>query len=665
MRLSAAEGNAGEFATEFVLKLLKKRLMSSPAAFRRTIAQHRATLKRNAQENRTKLAPALPLLRQRALEIDRGFETDEEFEEVEASAHSAAATALGILSPEEEALLDRLEAWAERASDQPDAKTERLLGLVRETCFPDGRWNEERLIIFTEYRDTQNALLDALVVDGLAEDERVQLLYGGMNTEERTRIKAAFQADPGDSPVRVLLATDAASEGINLQRHCYRMVHYEIPWNPNRLEQRNGRIDRHGQGAPKVLIYHFAPRGYERARTNAARVGELEGDLEFLCRAVEKVQAIREMLGKVQPVIAAQVEEAMLGRRSSIDTRRVEQEARALTRQLAFERKLREELEELQATYDQTRGELRLVPDHIEATVRVALELAGQPPLRSSGPGLWRLSALSGAWARCAEGLAHPYTLEPRPITFDPLILAERGDDVVLAHLGHRLVQMSLRLLRAEVWEADQTRRLQRVTARRVTDPRVRNPLAVVYARIVVTGASGHRLHEEIIQAGGYVREGKLERVGVNALTEALELPVDGTVSAQMSERLLAVHTTICNPLLSALEARARERVEGISKLVTRRRDDEVEKVTAVLTELRERILQELEQQPPVQLSLLDDDERDQLERDREWLRLRVQQIPDEIERETDALQRRFRDPEPRLFPVAVEYRVPAKLEIA
>ena len=68
-----------------------------------------------------------------------------------------------------------------------------------------------------------------------------------MHSDDRERIKAAFQAHPAESPVRILLATDAASEGIDLQNHCSRLIHYEIPWNPNRMEQRNGRLDRHGQ----------------------------------------------------------------------------------------------------------------------------------------------------------------------------------------------------------------------------------------------------------------------------------------------------------------------------------------------------------------------------------------------------------------------------------
>ena len=143
--------------------------------------------------------------------------------------------------------------------------------------------------------------------------ERLEVIYGGMDEDARERVKAAFQADPADAPVRLLLATDAASEGIDLQNHCRLMVHFEIPWNPNRLEQRNGRIDRHGQKAPEVLIHHFAAAGYAKPTGEVENPGSLEGDLEFLYRAAHKVESIREDLGQVGQVIADQVEEAMLG----------------------------------------------------------------------------------------------------------------------------------------------------------------------------------------------------------------------------------------------------------------------------------------------------------------------------------------------------------------
>ena len=142
-----------------------------------------------------------------------------------------------------------------------------------------------------------------------------------MDKDDRERVKAAFQADPAQSPVRILLATDAASEGIDLQKHCHRLIHIEIPWNPNRLEQRNGRIDRHGQRF-NPQIFHFVAKGYaERTRLAAhGGVDELDADLEFLMRAVKKVEQIRADLGSVSRVIADQVEEAMLGQRRQLDT---------------------------------------------------------------------------------------------------------------------------------------------------------------------------------------------------------------------------------------------------------------------------------------------------------------------------------------------------------
>ena len=120
-------------------------------------------------------------------------------------------------------------------------------------------------------RSTQKWLQTILAAEGLGGDDRLMTFYGGMDKDDREHVKAAFQADPSQSPVRILLATDAASEGIDLQKHCHRLVHIEIPWNPNRLEQRNGRIDRHGQHF-NPLIFHFVARGFEeRAQTCQTR----------------------------------------------------------------------------------------------------------------------------------------------------------------------------------------------------------------------------------------------------------------------------------------------------------------------------------------------------------------------------------------------------------
>src|SRR2546430_5945597 len=180
-----------------------------------------------------------------------------------------------------------------------------------------------------------------------------------MPGDQREPIKAAFQSHPRESSVRILLATDAASEGVNLQNHCSKLIHYEIPWNPNRMEQRNGRVDRHGQKAEEVNIFHFVGKGFGSAQM-AGKVGDLDADLEFLMRAALKVEAIRQDLGKVGPVIAERVEHAMLGRPAGLDTTAAEREAEAGRRLYRFERNLRERIAKLAERLHESRRELRV-----------------------------------------------------------------------------------------------------------------------------------------------------------------------------------------------------------------------------------------------------------------------------------------------------------------
>lgn len=127
------------------------------------------------------------------------------------------------------------------------------------------------MIIFTEYRDTQRWLCERLLAAGYPA-RRLALLYGGQDEQDREHVKNVFTADPELDEVRVLIATDAASEGINLQWHRHRVLHWEIPWNPNRLEQRNGRVDRHGQRAPEVQMRYFVPAGWQTASSSSRRV---------------------------------------------------------------------------------------------------------------------------------------------------------------------------------------------------------------------------------------------------------------------------------------------------------------------------------------------------------------------------------------------------------
>lgn len=450
-RITHASDSMEQYATEFVLKLLKKRLFSSPAAFFTTLSKHEDALVEAKRHTSVTRRPTMGILRGQIEQLNEENDDDESLDDATEAALEATAPLFREPTHEEQRLLQQMHTWAESARHRPDSKAQCLIDWLHTLIKPAGKWSQERVIIFTEYRATQHWLHDLLAREGFAEqgpdgEKRLLTLYGGMNSEERERIKAAFQADPADASVRILLATDAASEGIDLQNHCSRLIHYEIPWNPNRLEQRNGRVDRHGQRAPLVSIYHFVSSTYH-AQADGSSASSLDADLEFLMTAVHKIERIREDLGNVGPVIAAQVEEAMLGRRRVLDTEQAEKSAPSRRLQ-SFARKQREKLEErIRHLYEQLqegRIELGLTPENIQAVVETALELAEQPPLQrrmlhdphgsSASIEVFDVPELSGSWAVCTDGLEHPHTHQKRPIVFDHT-LAQGRDDVVLAHL--------------------------------------------------------------------------------------------------------------------------------------------------------------------------------------------------------------------------------------
>lgn len=665
IRADGYRDNSERFATEFVLKLLKKRLFSSPQAFLNTLNRHRASLRKSARyEALTRATGALARIFEQA---EEDFSDDAEQQEAELEALEAAARAFRPPSAADTQILNDLANWAERAAAQLDSKADQLVKWLESVVRPNGRWNQERVIIFTEYRDTQKWLHDHLATRGFKEGDRLELLYGAQDTDDRERVKAAFQFDPKDSPVRLLLATDAASEGIDLQRHCHRLIHYEIPWNPNRMEQRNGRIDRHGQRAPEVKVYHFVASGFREDAEFAEGSGaSLSADLEFLYRTAKKVQQIREDLGKVGPVIAEQVEEAMLGKRRRLDTARAERENEPVKRLLRFEQNIRELSRRHAEQLDETRRDLHLTPGNVEAVVHIALELARQPSLIPAAlegiPHAFAVPRFADpSWQPCLTGLIHPHTGLQRPITFDPEAAAGR-DDIVLAHLNHRLVQRCLRLLRAEVWAPADRQKIHRVTVRTVPRTALRAPAVLAHARLTVVSSDSHRLHEELIAAGGVIQEGRLERWNVTQTAEVLAAAGNTEPPDSIRQRLADLWPRLTKPLLAALDARGRDRTDSIRKQLADRAEDETGKITATLLELEAAIRTEIGREPDQQLSLFTDAERDQEQRNRDFLAARLAELPAELARETEAIRRRYSDPQPRLFPVAVTFLVPEGL---
>ncbi|HJZ60183.1 MAG TPA: DISARM system SNF2-like helicase DrmD [Gemmataceae bacterium] len=667
LRQARCEDNAEKFATEFVLKTLKKRLFSSPAAFAITLERHERSL-HTSRRTRGTARPTYGVLQRELDRVDEEYAHDDEYDEATADAVDTATRLFAEPAGEEPALLKQMEQWAGRASSQLDSKARELIRWLNEHLRPGKKWGTERVIIFTEYRATQNWLKTVLATEGFTAGDRLLTMHGGMDPQDREAVKAAFQTAPDISPVRILLATDAASEGLDLQNHCCRLIHYEIPWNPNRMEQRNGRIDRHGQKALQVNVYHFVAKGYkDRERQDfTASVSDLDADLEFLMRVARKIETIREDLGKVGPVIAEQVEAAMLGRRSTLNTAQAEKDAEPVRRMLKFERDLAKQVKALMDQYHETQKELRLSPDNIRKVVEVALELAGQPPLvpaalseKRSG---FHLPGLKGSWAACGDGLTHPHTQEVRPVVFDHAS-AQGRDDVVLVHLNHRLAQMSLRLLRAEVWSTGKRKGLKRITARTVPDHLLQTPAIVAHARLVVIGGDSQRLHEEIITAGGFVKEGRFARMKVGEVEDALAAATGKEPSDKVKGTLLALYPKLAPALAQALQTRTEDRTGGLEKKLAERANKEADDIRAILTELKRSIEKELKDPEYAQPTLFDnDDERVQFERNKLSLQGRVKEIPAEIERETAAVKARYANPQPRMFPVAVTFLVPERL---
>ena len=256
----------------------------------------------------TALTAGLPLLDSEDLE-DWEDAPDEEAAATEGAVldRATAARTVEELAAEIESLR-RLETLAQavRRSGE-DRKWQELTTLLHKLFAPatDGAAEgfvaspQQKLVIFTEHRDTLNYLYQRITTL-LGREDAVVMIHGGVRREDRRRIQASFLHDP---QVQILLANDAAAEGINLQR-AHLMVNYDLPWNPNRIEQRFGRIHRIGQTEVCHLwnliatetregdVYHTLLQKLEEARRAlGGQVFDVLGKVQFEGKAAARPAA--------------------------------------------------------------------------------------------------------------------------------------------------------------------------------------------------------------------------------------------------------------------------------------------------------------------------------------------------------------------------------------
>ena len=241
----------------FALAGLQRRLASSPAAIHESLRRRKEKVERRLVEveqfaNAT--APTRQSLRIGGLpasldDFDYDEFNDLEMESLDDAAVDAATAALAVGELQEElAQLRVLEQVARQVrQSRVDTKWNQLSGFLQSDRFTGGE-NPRKLIVFTEHKDTLDYLADR-IRSLLGRTEAVAVIHGGIKREDRRRVQDGFRNDP---QIQVLVATDAAGEGVNLQR-ANLMINYDIPWNPNRIEQRFGRIHRIGQQQPCFL----------------------------------------------------------------------------------------------------------------------------------------------------------------------------------------------------------------------------------------------------------------------------------------------------------------------------------------------------------------------------------------------------------------------------
>lgn len=663
-----AHRRGGRKAADLVTLLLKKRLFSSPAAFAHTVAVYRDTLASKARAVRERELEETEAW----LEEVAGYLDDLDDEQL-ASAEDEAFDRTRPLQPDPEddeaALLERMEQWAITHKVNPDAKATALIDTLKGICLdaPE-KWNDERVVVFTEYRDTQDWLVDLLRAQGLGGD-RVAVLHGGLNTDEREQLRLGFQAPPSEHPVRILIATDAASEGIDLQDHCHRLVNYDIPFNPNKLEQRIGRVDRYGQRFDPE-IRHFVGTGWEH------EVDTFQADLEFLSRVATKVAQMEADLGPVNAVLSEAVQRRMLGDR--VDARVVEQAGTGKP-SLPADSDVGEQVRRLRANLDATITELGITPANIRRVVDTALGLARQQPLKPvpGRPGLFEVPPLTGAWQRATNGLTEKLRrdnepLRQRPVTFDQT-LARGQDDVVLAHLNHPLVAMSTRLLRGAASNADVD--LNRVAAVVSDDPQLQDVLVAAYARFVLVGGDGIRLHEEVLQAGGWLPEnGRFRREGITALRDLLDRALTtGTPASELVQRRLVDRWERGRAalesgagLVAAVNARADDRHKSLQAKLAQQRAAEEARTTDRLNRFSESLRTALAEDDEdalfsIEMISKSPEELTQYRRDRDQWQHKLDQLDDVRRTELAAIAARYREPQPHVFPMAVVFVVPRR----
>jgi hypothetical protein len=675
---------------ELVLINLQKRLISSVEAFFRTLTKH--------AEGQGAAASAATVA-----ETDDGGEgapiggdADDESEAgqpedvLEADAAEVIrrrSRALAAESDHARQLLKDMLRLAGAHRHEPGPRTLALLDWIRKNQCPavspggaapnastrDRAWSDRRVIVFTEYADTKRHL--AQILRGACADTddgelRISEFQGGMSDDARAEVQRAFNGPPRVYPVRILLCTDAAREGVNLQGHCADLFHFDVPWNPARMEQRNGRIDRTMQPSPEVRChYFFYPQRVED---------------QVLRTLVRKVAVIQEELGSLGEVLHEEMARALetggLTERTRLALERAAlppERVSAARDQLEAVRldkarnRMRQQADDASRVFERSHELLGFREEHLRDAIDVGLRLAGLSPLspHAGSPGVFLLPAMPESWAPTLDVLRRPRgrdesfwdwrSTPPMPVTFRPLDTIT--DDIHHLHLEHPFVQRMLARFSSG-------HDLSRVTVVRSDgDGLVR---AIAFGRLSLFGAGATRLHEELVAVAAPWYEARnprhltpfaseADRKALERLETTLAEPGAGKVSAAVKKRLLASAASDFALLWRHVREEADSREQDARKKLSVRGGREAEELRRILRQQRLAIERSLHKQMPL-FGPRDGDQREQWQEDRKHLGDRLSKLDLELTSEPADIEASYQVVLRRIEPVGLVYLWPA-----
>jgi hypothetical protein len=700
---------------------LQQRLLSSIEAFARSLKVHRATVERHWDKARAANAEAVNGSEKQAelfttapdADDERSEWTPEELDAEEAVQIETVTTSAEAESPRDEnaetlwrreqALLDRMQEIAEQARHLPDTKTQCLIDWIRENLCPElplfgqqqkgapPKWNNRRVLIFTENREGTKRYLRTILeqaIEGTERaDERIEVIDGLTSGTRRKEIQRRFNTDPAKDPLRILLATDAAREGLNFQAHCTDLFHFDLPWNPGRIEQRNGRIDRKLQPAPEVRCHYFVlPQRVE------------DRVLEVL---VKKTETIKKELGSLSKVIDDDIERRLGQGIRHRDAERLAREIEEVGLDAGRKRITEEELEAARDRQEDLKAQIERCRSLLEASrawtgfdavpfreaLSSSLELLGADPLAEASdehgrtiytfPRLDRRAETDPSWATTLDTLRAPRTQNQkladwrREAPIRPIVFEDTGvltEDTVHLHLEQRVAQRLLARFRSQGFIHHE---LSRACLAQAADS---IPRVILLGRLSLYGKGAERLHEELVPVTArwvepsqrkaplpaYARDAEVRTLDL--LDRALGDPDRRLPSVAIQPKLLAGASRDIEELLPQLEPRAKELAALAMEKLKKRGEEEEKDLRETLERQRKRVREELTKyEGEYQQLTLDfgEGEKRQLEADMRSWRNRLEQFDRDIGIEPKRIREFYEVRAKRIEPIGLVYLWP------